>query len=155
LNNDPNIKSGYDLLIKNCPTCQTPLINEGHQIPFATFAGFDFEKMPDIDLNFSGEYQIQAHNFLRDLFGENHVFRIGTISTIALQTAKLYVTNYAKEKNLTLSTPEIEKLAHQLQNNRIKRTSGQHPGGLLIIPREYEVYDFTPLNFPADDKQSN
>lgn len=152
----PEIKCGYDLPIKTCPQCQSELMGDGHDIPFETFLGFDGDKVPDIDLNFSGEYQPIAHNFTKKMFGENNVFRAGTISTVANKTAYGYVRKFFEENYRLEDQPrrvEVERLANLAEG--VKRTTGQHPGGIIILPQEYEIEDFTPVNYPADDLGSS
>ncbi len=147
------VRSGYDLADKNCPQCQTPLIGDGHNIPFETFLGFNGDKVPDIDLNFSGEYQATAHNWTKKMFGEKNVYRAGTISTVAEKTAYGYIKAY---EELTQTVPANKAQIDHLISGCIgvKRTSGQHPGGIIIIPAEYDVEDFTPINYPANDTNS-
>ena len=183
--NNPEIRSGYDLPYKECPVCGKPLSREGQNIPFETFLGFNAEKVPDIDLNFPPDYQARAHEYTKVFLGENNVFRAGTIGTCAEKTAfglakgyyeKLYVEKELQDPEILrqldkkiITMKDVEDIAKEKVNKDIpratleyvasgcidvRRTTGQHPGGIVVIPNDHEVYDFTPIQYPADDKTS-
>ncbi len=148
-----SVDSGYDLPDAKCPVCGEALTKDGHDIPFETFLGFNGDKVPDIDLNFSGEYQATAHEYVRTLMGPENAFRSGTVATIADRNAYGYVKGYCERKNINLRSCEMERLATNLVG--VKRSTGQHPGGIIVVPHHVDIYDVTPVQYPADNTENS
>lgn len=149
---DDSVDSGFDLPDKNCPVCKEKMIGDGHSIPFETFLGFNADKIPDIDLNFSRDNQNSIHMFMKEFLGEKNIYRAGTISTAAFKTSIGYVKSYEEAIGETFSKATVEWIASKIEG--AKRTTGQHPGGLIVVPNDMDVNEFTPINFPGDDAEA-
>jgi len=144
-----NVYCGFDLPTAMCPKCGEPLIKDGHDIPFETFLGFKGDKIPDIDLNFSGEYQAKAHDYVKTLVGETQAFRAGTIQTIAEKNAYGYVKGYLEDHHIEMRQAQITRMAKRIEG--VKRSTGQHPGGIIVVPDGYHIHDITPIQYPANN----
>ncbi len=149
---DENYDSGLDMPDKNCPICGAQYVKDGHNIPFETFLGFKGDKQPDIDLNFSGENQASAHKYTEEIFGKGYVFRAGTVSTVAEKTAYGYVRKYFEQKGQYVHNAEVERLKKGIMN--VKTTTGQHPGGVIVLPKGHDIHEFTPIQHPAEKAES-